>query len=216
MKNSSNALFNEDYYERGIETGVSCYSNFRWIPELTIPLCATLIETLNISRFETILDFGSAKGYIVKAFRLLYREAFGVEISDYAIQATPEGTRKYIFHYERDRESLESMKFDWVVAKDVLEHTPYEEIDSVLSFLNKVGTRVFAAIPLGEDGKYIVPAYDLDKTHIIRESLEWWVSKFKNSNFKVIEATYHIPNIKSNWEKWGRGNGFFILESNKE
>ena len=213
MKNSCNDRFNEDYYERGIETGVSCYSNFRWIPELTIPLCAAMIESLGIGKFETILDFGSAKGYVVKAMRLLHREAYGAEISDYAIQATPESIREFIFHCDKDKEKLLGMKFDWILAKDVLEHVDYNDIDSVLDFLNKIGKRVFAAVPLGEDGKYIIPAYELDVTHIIRESLEWWISKFKKHNFKVIEATYHMPYIKSNWEKWGQGNGFFVLSS---
>jgi len=211
MKNSYNEKFNEDYYERGVETGVSCYSNFRWIPELTIPLCATMIESLGIGKFETILDFGSAKGYLVKGFRLLHREAYGAEISDYAIQATPESVRSYIYHYDRDKENLLNRKFDWIIAKDVLEHIEYSDIDSILSFLNKIGNKMFAVVPLGEEGNYIVPAYNLDVTHIIKESLEWWINKFKENNFKIIEATYHMPHIKANWEKWGQGNGFFIL-----
>ena len=30
--------FDEDYYERGAETGKSLYSHYRWMPELTIPM----------------------------------------------------------------------------------------------------------------------------------------------------------------------------------
>ncbi len=213
MKNLYNDKFNEDYYERGLETGVSCYSNFRWIPELTIPMCATMIESLGIGKFETILDFGSAKGYVVKALRLLHREAYGVEVSEYAIKATPESIRPYIFHYEKDREKLLNMRFDWILTKDVLEHIEYDELDSVLSFMNTVGTKVFAVVPLGEDGKYVIPSYELDTTHIIREPLDWWVAKFKQNDFQVINATYHMAHIKENWEKWGRGNGFFVLKN---
>ena len=214
MKNSSKEIFNEDYYERGLETGVSCYSNFRWIPELTIPLCATMIETLGIGKFETILDFGAAKGFIVKAFRLLHRQAFGVEISNYAISKTPGDTKEFIYHYEKDYEAFSNMWFDWVIAKDVLEHIPLDQIDDILRLFYKISSKVFVAVPLGENGKYVIPAYELDVTHIIREPLDWWVNLFKKHDFEILEATYHMPHIKKNWEKWGTGNGFFILKSN--
>ena len=35
--------FNEDYYERGAETGKSLYSHYRWMPELTIPMCQNIV-----------------------------------------------------------------------------------------------------------------------------------------------------------------------------
>ena len=53
MKN----LYDEEYFERGIESHKSCYTNYRWIPELTIPLAFRLIEYLRISSSEKILDF---------------------------------------------------------------------------------------------------------------------------------------------------------------
>ena len=77
--------YDEDYFENGIKTGKSCYENYRWLPELTIPMAMTIIDLLKIQRFETVLDFGCAKGYLVKAFKLLYRNAFGVDASPYAI-----------------------------------------------------------------------------------------------------------------------------------
>lgn len=92
MKN----LYDEDYYERGIENGVSCYTNYRWLPELTIPMAATMIEYLGIDMGDRILDFGCAKGYLVKAFRLLHREAYGFDISDYARENAHDDIRKYV------------------------------------------------------------------------------------------------------------------------
>ena len=84
--------YDEDYFERGVETGKSLYSNYRWIPELTIPICAELIMQLKIGPEDTILDFGCAKGFIVKALRLLHREAYGVDISEYAIKQARKST----------------------------------------------------------------------------------------------------------------------------
>jgi len=213
-----NCAFNEDYYERGIEKGVSGYSNYRWIPELTIPLCFRIIEILEIEGDHKVLDFGCAKGYLVKGFRLLHREAYGVDISDYAISQSPAEIRPYLYHMN-DGDSiplppqgLEYDCYDAVVAKDVLEHIPYNKIVGVLQEIRKVSSYVFVVVPLGENGKYNVPAYENDVTHIIREPLEWWKDIFKEANFSVWKAKYKMDYIKSNWAQWEKGNGFFVLE----
>ena len=199
------SLYDSDYYERGIETGKSCYSNYRWIPELTIPLAARIIEYLGISDGEKILDFGCAKGYLVKAFRLLHREAYGFDLSEYAIQHVDEDIRQYVsneFHGH----------YDWIIAKDVFEHIKYEEIEEWLTKICEASDNVFAIIPLGDGKKYIVPAYELDKTHVIRESLDWWIGVFEKVGFKVLDAVYRVEYIKDNWDKWEQGNGFFVLQ----
>ena len=65
-------LFDENYFERGVETQTSLYQNYRWMPEQTIPMVMTIIDYLKIQRGATVLDFGCAKGFVVKAFRLLH------------------------------------------------------------------------------------------------------------------------------------------------
>lgn len=211
-------IFNEDYYERGIEKSISGYSNYRWIPELTIPLCFRIIEILGIENDHKVLDFGCAKGYLVKGFRLLHREAYGVDISDYAISQAPAEVRPYLFHIGEDANipkvsGLNCNLYDHIVAKDVLEHIPYEQLPFVLSELHRVGVgSMFVVVPLGENGKYEVPAYENDVTHIIREPLHWWADRFHEHGFKICRAEYHIDHIKENWKEWKLGNGFFVLE----
>ena len=76
--------FNEDYYERGAETGKSLYSHYRWMPELTIPMAHHIAKYMDLHESEKVLDFGCAKGFTVKALRLLGYKAFGVDVSQYA------------------------------------------------------------------------------------------------------------------------------------
>ncbi len=80
--------FDRDYFERGIASGKSLYENYRWIPELTIPMAMTYIDTLGLKKEDRILDFGCAKGYVVKALRMLHRKAWGCDVSDYAIESS--------------------------------------------------------------------------------------------------------------------------------
>lgn len=201
-----NHLYNEDYYERGIELNISGYSNYRWIPELTIPMAFRLIEVLGIREYETVLDYGCAKGYLVKALRLLHREAYGYDVSDYAINAADADTKPFLMT------SLPNKKYDWVICKDVLEHIPYENLDDVLSNLASISKRGFFVVPLAEDGKYNVPSYEHDTTHIIREDLTWWENKLKFNGFNVSFASYRLEHIKENYAHWEKGNGFFITE----
>lgn len=204
----NNIIYNKDYFENGIETGKSLYTNYRWIPELTIPLCATIIETLNIKHNERILDFGCAKGYMVKAFRLLHRKCWGFDISNYALKEAPTDVQKYLSN------TLSSC-FDWIIAKDVLEHIQYENINIILDELKKRCKKMFCIIPLGYGKYYEILAYEYDITHIIKESLQWWVKTFEKSGFEVVSATYKMKHIKENWSQWETGNGFFIFEGGK-
>jgi len=209
-----------NYFENGIKTKISLYENYRWIPELTIPFCATLIEQLVIKEDDTILDFGCAKGYMVKAFRLLHRKAYGVDISEYAINSAPDDIKEYVFLIN----SIEKYQtfishnndiYNWVICKDVLEHIEYEKIDNVIKTLNIIGMNVFCSIPLGDGEKYIITSHEEDVTHIIRESLEWWKDKFEKNGFKVKKAKYLMKHVKQDWIEWEKGNGFFVLENNK-
>lgn len=216
--------YGSNYYERGVQTGESLYTDYRWIPELTIPLAATLCEQLGIEPGARVLDFGCAKGYLVKALRLLGRDAFGCDSSRYAISKAPEDVAPFLRWLRPGniengtawRRALDA-GFDWVIAKDVLEHLP--DRVSVLAALQVLRAdtngkgRLWAAIPLGDgNGKYVVPAYELDKTHRIRWTLEQWCDAFDGAGWKVKSASYTMPRVKENWQKWEKGNGFFVCE----
>lgn len=76
---------------------------------------------------------------------------------------------------------------------------------------------MFHVIPLGNgNGKYVVPEYEMDKTHILIKDVDWWLDKFKSRKWKVKSFSYNVPGIKDNWtKKYKRGNGFFVLENNR-
>ncbi len=204
-------IYNFDYYERGVALGISGYSNYRWIPELTIPMCARIIEILGIKDEDRILDFGCAKGYMVYAFRLLHKQCWGYDISEYAVSSAPDIIKKYIMN--TNTEIKEKGKFDLTIAKDVFEHIPYDQIESIIYMLANISHKVFAIVPMGENDKYIIPSYENDITHVIRKDLEWWKNIFKKNEFTIIEAVHNMKYIKENYEQYEKGNGFFILQS---
>ncbi len=205
-------IYDKDYYECGIESGKSCYNNYRWIPELTIPMASRIIEHLKISEDDKVLDYGCAKGFVVKAFRLLGKQCWGYDISEYAIESAPTEVKPWV---TSDIDKVD-YSFDWIIAKDVLEHVSYDDIDDVLGWFYNKAPNVFIVVPLGNGSVYNVPAYELDKTHIIRENIDWWTDKIKSVGYDTVNFSYQMLGLKENWNHYKKGNGFFIGRSNGE
>lgn len=201
--------YNEDYYERGVQLGISGYTNYRWMPDLTIPMCKRLIEYLAIPRVESILDFGCAKGYMVKGFQELGYRCEGTDISEYAIEQAPQEIRDRLFLY--NKENLFGRWYNTVIAKDVFEHIEPTLLADILVQLTTVTDRIFCAVPLGDGEKYIVPEYEGDVTHVIRQPKDWWIEHFKRSGWKTQYFSFLMDGIKDNWSHYEKGNGFFIL-----
>ena len=209
--------FNEDYYERGAETGKSLYSHYRWMPELTIPMAHHIAKYMDLDDTEKVLDFGCAKGFTVKALRLLGYKAYGVDVSEYAISQIEEHTRKWC-GVIKPQEPLVCAEFgyDWILCKDILEHIPYDKIDEQLQVFRNGGKRVMAMIPLGDGEKYIIDSYELDKSHFIREDINWWAEKFDSNGFAVDMITYDMGPFKKNWQKVNDKGNCLIIASRSE
>jgi SAM-dependent methyltransferase len=199
------SFYDEDYYQRGIETGKSCYQLYRWLPELTMPMAMRIIDYLHIRPEHTVLDYGCALGYMVKAFRLLHRQAWGFDISSYAIEHVDNEVKDYCFLINRPVEIPEN--FDFCIAKDVLEHIEYKCIGNVLKNID--AKMMFAIVPLGKNGKYESPCNNMDKSHIICEDVDWWLNTFLENGWELINFAFRINGIKeSHYKSHPRGHGF--------
>lgn len=198
-------MYDADYFLRGKQTGKSLYTNYRWLPDLTKPMVASIISHLGIQPDDTILDFGCARGYVVRAFRELGYSAWGMDISKWALDNADPTVRKYLISTHDDDLAV----FDWVIAKDVLEHVGH--VDDTIEYLKGVANKgVFAVVPLAEStngNEYDVKEYDMDVTHIHRCPLYWWVSRFHEPGWSV-EARYRVRGVKDNYAQYPTGNGF--------
>ena len=208
---NENEYFNEDYYERGAETGKSLYSHYRWMPELTIPMCHHIAKYINLSEKEKILDFGCAKGFTVYGLRLLGYKAFGVDVSEYAIKKSPEDIRKWLGVIE-PQDDLVCAKggYDWILCKDILEHVPYEHISKQMEVFYRGGKNLFIIVPIGRNGKYLIDSYEQDKSHFIKEDIDWWSNEVVDAGFDIAKATYDLGPFKKNWQFEPEGNALII------
>lgn len=206
----SNAnFFDSDYYERGLQTGKSCYQNYIWMPELTIPLAMTIIDYLKIESNHTILDYGCSKGYLVKAFRMLHRQAWGVDISEYALSCVPEDIKQYCFM--ENGLLYVNIIFDYCVAKDVFEHMEISDLKRTLETLK--ANVLFAIIPLGRNGKYNAEMNNMDISHIICEDEIWWTDFFSSLHWDLLKFSFSVEGIKNSYVSIPEAHGFFVLKN---
>ena len=195
--------FDADYFLCGKESGKSLYQNYRWMPDLTIPMVEAIVEHCGILKGEWVLDYGCARGYTVKALDILGYHGMGYDISKWAIENCDPEVKGGV---SNDKIILENT-YAWAIAKDVLEHI--ENVDSVIDLLmNQCSEGVFVVVPLSHNGEtYDVEEYDKDITHIHRKPLAWWVGHFHRPGWSV-ESRYRLHGVKDNYSSWPRGNGF--------
>lgn len=202
--------FDEDYFLRGKETGVSLYENYRWMPELTIPMAQTIAAHCGIEKGARVLDYGCARGYLVKALRGLGYDATGMDISQWALANCDPDVKGYVAQYRLHT------TYSWVIAKDVLEHVPNASL-AVSGLLRCATQGVFAVVPLSlHDGApYVVEEYEHDVTHLHRLTLSTWVEMFLQTGWRV-EAAYRVPGVKCNYKHFLKGNGFITARRIEE
>ena len=93
----------------------------------------------------------------------------------------------------------------------MFEHIQTADLSLVLRNLSTVTDRLFVAVPLGDGQKYVVPEYENDITHVLREDKAWWAEMFEDNGWRVQFFSYLLKGVKDNWSHYPEGNGFFVL-----
>ncbi len=204
-------FYDADYFERGKESGKGWLENYRWMPRRTFKEAFAFIDTLNLDESSYVLEVGCAKGFLVKALRTLDIKADGCDISKYALSFAPEGC--WNCEDENSWELHKNFGYTHIIIKDMLEHLTKEQLPIMLNNFSKVAKKMMCVIPLGDEGKYRIPEYHLEVSHLIAENAFWWENEFLESDWIVQHCDYHIKGLKDNWYNINpSGNFVFILE----
>lgn len=208
--------FDADYYLRGPEVNRSNYVNYRWLPELTIPVVKVMMAHLSPDKFGTVLDYGCARGYYVKALRSLGYQAFGFDISEWAIANCDPEVRAYV-----GNELGDGAMYDHIICKDVLEHVEEDKLPGLLSdMLNSLNDSALIIVPLrGSQGRsYVSPADNADATHKTCWTLDQWIRCIQNVIEKcelnmIVQGGYRIPGIKQSADPYPHSTGFLTIRN---
>lgn len=202
--------FNEDYFMRGKESGVSNFENYHWIPDTTISMVTHLRRYLGLRDGDRLLDVGAARGYYVKALRMIGVDAYGYDVSEWAVANCDPDVRPYMSNY------LNGGEYDVVFSKDTFEHIQPVELRSLVNrLLAATRRKLFIIVPLAAStgGKYVHPKEEKDATHINRWTLTDWLGFFQScTNNFIISGSFRYPGLKPGAYEVENGYGFITLE----
>ncbi|TYA11815.1 glycosyltransferase [Paenibacillus faecis] len=162
-------FFNEFYAKNG---GGNYTNREQWEPFFT-KIAEEIIDRFNP---KTVLDAGCAMGYLVEAFRSRGVEAYGIDISEYAIGNVKEDIKPYCaVHSILDPLPANfPQKYDLIITLEVLEHLFPEEgkqaLDNLCKYTDKV---IFSSTPDDID----------DRTHVNVQLGEYWARLFAENSF---------------------------------
>jgi len=133
----------------------------------------------------TVLDAGCAMGFLVEQLRAHGIEAWGVDISQYAIGKAHESLRDFVW-VGSVTEPFPS-RYDLIVSIEVLEHLPKEASElAVVNICQHTDDVLFSSTPL--DYK--------ETTHFNVQPVEYWAELFARQGFfrdVDFDATFITP-----------------------
>lgn len=208
--------FDEDYYLRGPESGKSNYVDYHWMPALTLDYANKLQRHLGLTAEHSVLDFGCARGYLVKALRMHGIDARGYDISEWAIQNCDEAVKDSV----SSNPEFAFQGTDWFHSKDTFEHIQPEDLWEIIrGMMQHARTGIFFIVPLSLciNGAYVYPPDNKDATHIIRWTMPQWVNWLhdvisQSTEKWVLQASYNMHGLKKASDDYPFSTGFFTIK----
>lgn len=205
------SFYDADYYLSGKQTGKSNYVNYRWMPEETGLLADNIISRFALKNGDKVLDYGCARGYLVKALRDRGIDAFGYDHSSWAIKhCHPD-----IWQFVTRQWGCVGNDFKLIWAKDVFEHIEWRDLTPTVTMLSRRCDNMAVLVPLTrqEDGPYIYPSDESDSSHVNRHTFGGWANRLADciQHMRIKIGTTDCSDIKPNTLDFPGSCGFFWL-----
>lgn len=121
---------------------------------------------------QTTLDVGCAAGYLVEGLRDLDVEAYGMDISEYALSMVRDDIKPYC--WIQSATSAIEKKYDLITCIEVLEHLESEDIRKAIQNLcQATETIIFSSTPFDYE----------EETHYSVNQPGYWVEEFLANGF---------------------------------
>ncbi|MDR1073500.1 MAG: methyltransferase domain-containing protein, partial [Treponema sp.] len=178
-----NAYFFIDFYEKN--GGGDYTKREQWLPFFSM-IADNIIKDFNP---VSVLDAGCALGYLVEALRDRGVDAYGFDISEFAISHVREDVKPYCFVNSITEKIPEiyPRKYDVVVSIEVLEHlSPQDGAMAIKNLCRYSDTIIFTSTP--DD--------ITDRTHVNVQLQEYWCREFSANSFfrnTLLSLIYICP-----------------------
>ena len=163
----NNTLYNATYFGRSKKF----QKNNNRLEELV-----NIIKSYNPNR---VLDVGCGIGFLVRKLRSLGIEACGTDFAE-DLKKFYWGDAPYFLLADAKHQPFLDKEFDLVISTDFFEHIPEQDIDEIITEMQRVGKKVITR-----------PAYEAKLNdrqamyHVTNKPKEWWENKF-NGRVTII------------------------------
>jgi SAM-dependent methyltransferase len=171
--------YHEGYWESGIGSNYHSYG-----PDPGWPLVTSVVKSY-IDSGSIAYEVACAKGYLVKSLVAGGINAFGIDISDYAISKADLDIASRLVVGNAVSLPWEDKTADIVLSMEFFEHVPEDEVNTVLAekirVLKPGGVLAMKiGIELESDNQF-ANQEDNDCTHYTIKPRAWWENKFVNA-----------------------------------
>lgn len=162
-------LYNEQYYDPlATEPAKSNYTAYV-DTHIFDQIAQRIVE---LFKPKSVLDYGCAKGFVVKHLRERGIDARGVDLSEYAISKADPSVKPFV-STDLDLTRFKDDEFDLVVSFDVLEHISEADLPDLIAEFARIARRQYHAITCGPQSPN-----DRDVTHRTLKPFGWWRDLF--------------------------------------
>lgn len=183
--------FQREYY---CNSNISAYENYT--TKNYDDLADNLIKVCSIEQhLQGVLDYGCAIGTLVKALHNRWIDAVGTDISYWAInhgQVKFGFSKRELSHLNRNMLEWDGLKY--CLFLDVLEHIETDELIEIFSILDIPNIIVRVPVVVNEGEDYVLDIHKVDKTHVQRQTKQWWENLFYNYGY-VHKHTFNESSI---------------------
>ncbi len=147
---------------------------------------------------KSVLDFGCAKGFLVRSLLKRGVKSYGVDISNYVLRKAHRDVKKNLILI-RPGEKLtffSDKSIDLCVSRGVIEHIPEDILDKVITEIIRVSRRQYLNITGGNTKKEIKYALNCDASHMTIKSEKWWIKRLSKLGFEG-DLVLNVAKVKN-------------------
>lgn len=165
----------------------AAYLTGRYLPQAGIGFLRRTMRKISFGKAKKFLDVGCGIGQVVAELRNKGYESYGCDISEKIKPYWEQGNiTQFCTVCPANELPFQDNEFDIVTCTEVLEHIPEEKVLDSLKEIHRVGRGDFILTYATGKAVHKMPN-DGSEPHITIKPMDWWVNKFKEAGFIVID-----------------------------
>lgn len=179
--------YDREYWDSGKGSNYGSEGTAPYTEEYYLPakreVALQIIQMLGIP--DSIMCFGAGRGFQVLAFKQLGIDAYGIDISEYAIETAPASIKNRLGLGDISdnafmMENFGTKSYQIITCFDVLEHIKVPELyNAILHAARMASQYVILNVPVKDtDDEPDESKTSTDKTHVSIYTPTWWLSTF--------------------------------------